>query len=150
MDRIPAGRWRAANDQARTIAGNLHVAPPEAGSDIVSLAFGQGITVRARPATLPAEDADVRTRLDQARKLLGAGPADFPTHFTVIQETVAMSAPQGGLCGGLRTRMLAVVGMVDPEGRRLLRLAAFHGPPPGQPMAGELPACFTYDFVQDR
>ena len=124
-------RWRATNGQAKQIAGNLTIATVGPGAGAVTFAFANGVTIWATPALLPVDDASVRALVMSVQKSLGA-PADvFPSFYSVRDERVALSAPQGGLCGGVRTRLLAVVQFQrEPtdgtDTRTLLRVAAFH------------------------
>lgn len=145
-----SGRWRASNAQARDLVGNLSIDSVDAARGAITLAFANGVTVWAAPALLPRDDASVRELVDDMRDVLGAPPATFPTLYAVTDERVATSAPAGGLCGGLRTRLVAVATFDDAAGVPQLRLASFHtglgAPPPQRPESGRLKPCFAFDY----
>jgi hypothetical protein len=147
---VAAGRWRAANAQAAAMVGNLAVDETDSLRGEITLAFAHGVTVWARPAPLPREDAAVRVLVTKMRDALGAPASVFPTLYAVTDERISPSAPTGGLCGGLRTRVVAMAAFDDDKGKPVLRLAAFHtgaaNPPPARPTAETLQPCFAYDF----
>ncbi len=148
----PMGGWRAANEQALSITGNLRIGPPDAATHEVSLAFTHGVTLLIKPAPLPLDEPAIRARLAQARRLMDAPASVFPIHFAVVRESVATSAPYAGLCGGLRTRTLALAEFANERGERVLRIVSFHGPPPTADRKAaestELAPCFAFDFEQ--
>jgi hypothetical protein len=167
-------RWTAANTQAELLAGNLTVARSATTGDELSFAFAHGVTLWARPARLPVDDAQVRALALSVQEKLGAPPDVYPTFFEVTEERVAISAPQGGLCGGLKTRIIAVAEFAENPGNGSgqaetwkLRMTAFHVPPlagatistdrlgtgasshrSGAPINAErLTDCFSFDYV---
>lgn len=169
-------RWRAANEQAESIAGSVTIAASDRAEDAVSFAFAHGVTLWARPALLPIEDDEVREMVRVAQEQIGAPAGAFPSFFEVMEERVALTAPQGGLCGGVRTRVIAVTEFLDGGGAEdsglwALRIVAFHAPA-GDPLrpvsltltqssetgAGRptrhrinpsnLRDCFSFDFIQ--
>ncbi len=172
-------RWRAANEQAEAIAGSLIIAPSDRESGAVSFAFAHGVTLWARPAMLPIEDEDVRTLVRDTQEWIGAPAGTFPVFYEVTEERVALTAPQGGLCGGMRTRVIAIAEFLDDggsenAGKWALHIVAFHTPP-RDPLApvkfqptqssgtsgvggaprhridpASLRDCFAFDFVQPQ
>jgi hypothetical protein len=171
-------RWRAANEQAEAIAGSLIIAPSDREAGAVSLAFAHGVTLWARPAMLPVEDADVRKLVRDTREWIGAPDDTFPVFYEVMEERVALTAPQGGLCGGMRTRVIAIAEFLDQSGNKgaeqwALHIVAFHTPS-GDPLApvkflsiqsataglggsprrrvdpANLRDCFAFDYVQPQ
>lgn len=161
------GRWVAANEQAAAVAGNLTIGDSDRSSGALSFAFAHGVVVWAAPALLPRQDAEIRALLSATQERLGAPPSAFPVFYDVSEERVAMSAPRGGLCGGLRTRMIAVIALppspTDSEthARRKLRVVAFHTSTPSAETSDisktvgitriaptALKDCFTFDYLE--
>lgn len=150
-------RWSASNEQSKLIAGNLTVGQSAGASDTLTFAFANGVTLETRHALLPADDADVRALVDHVQTELGAPAGAFPAFYEVLEERVATSAPQGGLCGGQRTRFLAAAEFVDAAGVRALRIASFQVPTAGTVTLGAAPdrpridptkllPCFALDY----
>lgn len=135
--------WIADNAQAEAVGGALSVSINAEGE--TAFAFAQGITVRA----VIAPDYDAAALADENGRLvelLGAPAGSMPLFYEVRTETVAMSAPEGGLCGGLRTTLLAVVEFVDAENAWALRLASFHRANAAEGGHGAPVHCFSYDY----
>lgn len=147
---VQPGRWRAANAQATQLVGNVAIREIDASRGEITLAFTHGVTIWARPAPLPGDDAAVRGLLAQMRDALGAPEDVFPTAYAVTDERIAPSAPAGGLCGGVRTRIVALAIFEDESGASVMRLASFHqgfsAPAPGA-AAVALKPCFAFDFA---
>ena len=116
--------WRPANGQAEAITGNLTSGASDGRS---TFAFAKGVTIWAEPAQLPLNDAEVRALVRDVQQDLGVAADVFPTFFEVREERVAMSAPQGGLCGGMRARWIAMARAPDEGEGESLRLVAYHG-----------------------
>lgn len=160
-------RWLSANEQAKSVAGNLSIGLTDDASGQLSLAFSHGVTLWVRPALLPEQDAAVRKLVGETQRKLGAPAAVFPQFYEVVEERVAVSAPHGGLCAGLRTRVVAIAEFQDPQENWILRMASFHVPRQGAILPqspslnpslnpgerprvdpGKLLDCFAFDFVR--
>lgn len=116
--------WRPANGQAEAITGSLTSGASDGRS---TFAFAKGVTIWAEPAQLPFDDAEVRALVQEVQQDLGVAADVFPTFFEVREERVALSAPQGGLCGGMRARWIAMARAPDEGEGESLRLVAYHG-----------------------
>jgi hypothetical protein len=143
---VARSQWRAANEPAHLQTGNLRVSLAGVRGGPVVFAFAAGITVRAQPiAVTPARSrSGVQGR--SYAELYGGNP-DVDAHlYRVTDETVAQTAPNGGLCGGARATHLVVSEFVDSRGRWVFKLAAFRGSgPPG--VSGVDPEfCAAYAF----
>jgi hypothetical protein len=143
--------WRAQNDLASAVAGNLSVSLEQGRGGPVALAFANGITIRAEQ--LIAHHASARTGGPdgQAFQSLLALPTQVDVRvYRVLEERVTQSAPRGGLCGELRATSIAAAEFVDDRGRWVLRLAAFRGdfaPGEGQ---GDPKLCGVYNYEQPQ
>lgn len=129
---LARSQWRAANDVARNVTGNLRVSLAGARGGPIVLAFATGVTMQAQPiAVTPASN---RSGVDNRTiaQVLGGSP-DVDAHlYRVVDETVAQTAANGGLCGQARATYLMISEFVDPRGRWVFKLAAFKGDgPPG-------------------
>ena len=139
-------QWRIANEAARGVTGNLRVSLESVRGGPVVFAFANGITVRAQPiAVVPAGDRSGVGGQSFAAVLAGDPRVDAHV-YRVESENVTPSAAQGGLCGGQRTRFMAVSEFVDNSGRWVFKLASFRGDrSPG--VAGDDPEhCNTFAF----
>ncbi len=145
-------QWRAVNEQASAISGNLVVRRTDPRAGEITLAFAHGVTLWARPARLPASDIGVRALLARTRRTLGTPEGVFPALYEVVEERVAMSAPQGGLCGGQRSRYLAIAEFMQEDGNWALRVVSFHVPPKEMRSRRIDPSalrdCFAFDFTE--
>lgn len=139
-------RWRVANDVARSVTGNLQVSLVSARGGPLVFAFANGITTRAQPISVrPASDRSGVTGRNFAQVL--GGDTRVPAHlYRVVDETVAATASNGGLCGPSRATHLVVSEFVDSRGRWVFKLASFRGEgPPG--VSGVDPGfCATYAY----
>ena len=140
-------QWRATNDTARNVTGNLHVSLEDQRGGPVIFAFATGVTVRAQPiADVPA---DQRSGVggQSFAAVLGGDPRVDAHLYRVLDEQVAHSAPQGGLCGNVTVKFLAVSEFVDSSSHWVFRVAAFKGDrPPGA--GGDDPQlCSAYAFA---
>jgi hypothetical protein len=143
--------WRAHNDQARVVAGNLSVSLEQRRGGPVVLAFANGITVRAEQLLAHHASARVGGAGDPSFQSLLSLPAQVDVRvYRVADERVTQSAPRGGLCGELRTAAVAAAEFVDDRGRWVLRLAAFRGdaaPGAGQ---GDPQLCSVFAYEQPQ
>lgn len=131
---IARSQWRAANDQARQVTGNLRVSLENRRGGPVIFAFANGITVRAQPYNVVPAGSRSGAGGQSFAAAMGGDPRVDAYLYRVETETVTVSA-QGGLCGGQRTRHLAVSEFVDSSGRWVFKIAAFSGeerPPSGR------------------
>lgn len=142
-------RWRAQNEGAREVTGNLTASLEQGRGGPLALAFANGITLRGEE--LAVHEGDTRINADGAtfRSLLGLPPQVNARLYRVIEETVTLSAGQG-LCGDARTTTIAAAEFVDERGRWVLRLAAFRGP--AAPGAGRVNAdlCGAFAYEQPQ
>ena len=139
-------RWRIANENARSITGNLNVSLAGARGGPVIFAFATGVTVRGQPNAVTPGSSRSGVEGRSFAGLYGGNPGADAHLYRVLDETVSPSAPAGGLCGGAHTTHLAVSEFVDQRGRWVFKLAAFKGSgPPG--VNGVNPEyCATYAF----
>jgi hypothetical protein len=138
--------WRAANEGARTVTGNLRVSLLGSRGGPVVFAFATGVTVRAQPVQVaPAADRSGVAGRSFA-EILGGDARVLAHHYRVLDETVAATAPSGGLCGRERSTNMVVSEYVDDRGRWVFKIASFRGDgPPG--VTGVDPQfCATYAF----
>src|SRR5262249_18543275 len=131
----------------RNITGNLRVSLEAQRGGPVMFAFATGVTVRAQPiAEVPA---DQRSGVggQSFAAVLGGDPRVDAHLSRVLDEQVARSAPQGGLCGNASAKYLAVSEFVDSSSHWVFRVAAFKGTqPPGG--AGQDPQlCGSFAFA---
>ncbi|MGE3839573.1 MAG: hypothetical protein AB7G40_16900 [Hyphomonadaceae bacterium] len=144
---VARSQWRAVNEGARTVTGNLRVSIEGVRGGPVIFAFASGVTVRAQPiAVVPADNRSGVGGQSFAAVLSGDPRVDAHL-YRVLNENVTASASRGGLCGADSTRHLAVSEFVDGSGRWVLKLAAFRGArPPGA--SGQNPdLCNAYTFL---
>lgn len=140
-------QWRAVNDVARNNTGNLHVSLQAQRGGPVIFAFATGVTVTAQPiADVPA---DQRSGVGQQSfaAVIGGDPRVDAHLYRVVDEQVARSAPQGGLCGSAAVKFLAVSEFVDSSSHWVFRLAAFKGDRPPGAGADDPQLCSAYAFA---
>jgi hypothetical protein len=131
---VARSQWRAANDAARTVAGNLRVSLLDRRGGPVIFAFANGITIRGQPYEVAPADSRSGVGGQSFAAVLGGDPRVDAFLYRVDDENVTNSAARGGLCGEERTRYLAVSEFVDTSGRWVFKIAAFRGdvaPPSG-------------------
>lgn len=130
--------WRASNEQARTVGGDLTISlegEPQSKDAVAVFAFANGVTVRATPGS---------ASIDGVNAILGAPAGVTPRLYRVLKERVSPSARLGGLCGGLRTTHVAFAEYVGESGEWTLRLASFHQAGDG---ASSPHLCFAFDYA---
>jgi hypothetical protein len=143
---VARSTWRAANDVTRSVTGNLHVSIERQRGGPLIFAFATGVTVKAQAyQELPA---DQRSGVggQSFAAVLGGDPRVDVYLYRVLEETVTRSAPNGGLCGGDRSRYMAVSEFVDASGHWVFKVAAFKGdrPPPSNQ---DPQLCNAYSFT---
>lgn len=137
-------QWRASSETARSVSGNLRVSLEGPRGGPVIFAFANGITIQAQPYTVVPANSRSGVGGQSYAAVIGGDPRVNAWLFRVQTENVTISAAQGGLCGGQRTRYLAVSEFVDSSGRWVFKLAAFSGD--GEP--GDRPTlCNAYAFT---
>jgi hypothetical protein len=119
--------WRAGNDSARTVAGNVTASLPEGSGGPLALAFANGITLKLDVLGLHRGGDRMAPRGDTIAAILGSDPRASVSVYRVAQEDVDRSAPKGGLCGAVPTRHVAVTEYVTEQGDWTFRIAAFKG-----------------------
>lgn len=131
---VARSQWRVANDQARTITGNLRVSIESRRGGPLVFAFANGITIRAQSYEVAPADSRSGVGGQSFAAVLGGDPRVDVYLYRVLDENVTQSAAQGGLCGDAVTRHLAASEFVDGSGRWVFKVAAFRGeaaPPSG-------------------
>lgn len=140
-------QWRAANDAARQVTGNLTASLPDGSGGPLMLAFANGVTLRLSVLGL-------RTGADEtgglggtfAKSLGAAGDASVYV-YKVVNEVVDSTAPKGGLCIGGAATHVAAAEYVDENGDWRLNLAAFRGvAAPGPEAQADPELCAAYAF----
>ncbi|MBL8549948.1 MAG: hypothetical protein JNJ73_08170 [Hyphomonadaceae bacterium] len=142
--------WRAGNDTARTIAGNLSVSLEEGRGGPLALAFATGVTIRAEQ--LSAHRANTKTGGPDNQtfaQLLGLPDQVDVRVYRVVDERVSQSASRGGLCGELRTTAMAVAEFVD-DTRWVLRIAASRGEVAPGDAGGDPQVCGVFAYEQPQ
>jgi hypothetical protein len=143
---IARSQWRAANDDARTITGNLRVSLQGRRGGPLAFAFATGITVTAQPYSVVPADSRSGVGGQSFAAVLGGDPRVDAYLYRVNSENVTTSAARGGLCGEAVTTFLAVSEFVDGSGRWVFKIAAFSGD--SQPPSGDDPQlCNAYSYT---
>ncbi|MEJ0058586.1 MAG: hypothetical protein WDM79_02885 [Terricaulis sp.] len=144
---VARSQWRASNDAAREVVGNLRVSIESVRGGPLVFAFASGVTIRAQSISVVPSDQRSGVGAQSFAAVLGGDPRVDAHIFRVIEENVTNSAAQGGLCGEAETKHLVVSEFVDSAGRWVFKIAAFRGErPPGA--SGEDPQlCRAYSYV---
>jgi hypothetical protein len=143
---VARSQWRAANEDARTITGNLRVSLQGRRGGPLVFAFATGVTVTAQPYNVVPADSRSGVGGQSFAAVLGGDPRVDTYLYRVISENVTRSASQGGLCGEAVTRHLAVSEFVDGSGRWVFKVAAFSGD--AQPPSSTDPQlCNAYSYT---
>jgi hypothetical protein len=124
---IARSQWRASNEHARTITGNLRVSLQGQRGGPLVFAFATGVTVIAQPYSVVPADSRSGVGGQSFAAVLGGDPRVDVYLYRVESENVTMSAARGGLCGEAVTTYLAVSEFVDGSGRWVFKIAAFNG-----------------------
>jgi hypothetical protein len=142
--------WRAANQPARELTGNLTVSMEEGRGGAVAFAFANGITVRAEELSVYESSDRTGSGAATFQSLLALPDQVRARVYRVIDQVTTRSARNGGLCGAeQRPTALAAAEFVDADGDWVLRVAAFRGAePPGGAADPEL--CNAFAFQQPR
>lgn len=140
-------QWRAVNDTARTVTGNLRVSLETTRGNPVVFAFANGITVRAQPiAEVPADQRSGVGGQSFAAVLNGDPRVDAYI-YRVLDENVTRSARAGGMCGGERAKFLAASEFVDSGSHWVFRVAAFKGEQQPGSLGQDPQLCAAYSFA---
>lgn len=143
---VARSQWRAANDDARAVTGNLRVSLQGRRGGPVVFAFANGITVTAQPYDVVAADSRSGVGGQSFAAVLGGDPRVDTYLYRVQNENVTSSAVRGGLCGEAVARHMAVSEFVDGSGRWVFKVAAFRGQ--AAPGAGADPGiCGAYAYT---
>jgi len=143
---IARSQWRAANEDARTVTGNLRVSLQGRRGGPLAFAFATGITVVAQPYNVVPADSRSGVGGQSFAAVLGGDPRVDAYLYRVVSENVTNSAARGGLCGEAVTRHLAVSEFVDGSGRWVFKIAAFGGE--AQPPSSSDPQlCNAYSYT---
>jgi hypothetical protein len=139
-------QWRAANDDARTITGNLRVSLQGRRGGPLVFAFATGITVVAQPYNVVPADSRSGVGGQSFAAVLGGDPRVETYLYRVNSENVSTSASRGGLCGEAVTTHLAVSEFVDGSGRWVFKVAAFRGDA-RPPSSSDPQLCNAYSYT---
>lgn len=143
---IARSQWRAANEDARAVTGNLRVSLQARRGGPLVFAFATGVTVTAQPYNVVPADSRSGVGGQSFAAVLGGDPRVQVYLYRVISENVTPSAPRGGLCGEAVSRYLAVSEFVDGAGRWVFKIAAFSGD--AQPPSSSDPQlCNAYAYT---
>ncbi|MCC6786779.1 MAG: hypothetical protein IT547_02990 [Hyphomonadaceae bacterium] len=143
---IARSQWRAANEDARSITGNLRVSLQGRRGGPLVFAFATGVTVIGQPYSVVPADSRSGVGGQSFAAVLGGDPRVDAYLYRVGSENVTPSAPRGGLCGEAVTRFLAVSEFVDGAGRWVFKIAAFSGDT--QPGSGsDAQLCNAYSYT---
>lgn len=142
---VARSQWRASNDRARAVAGNLRVSIESVRGGPLVFAFANGVTIRAQPYGVAPADSRSGVGGQSFAAVLGGDPRVDVYLYRVLEENVSASAAQGGLCGEAAARHMAVSEFVDGSGRWVFKLAAFRGEAtPPSSADPELCAAYAY------
>jgi len=143
---IARSQWRAANEDARSITGNLRVSLQGRRGGPLVFAFATGVTVIGQPYSVVPAVSRSGVGGQSFAAVLGGDPRVDAYLYRVGSENVTPSAPRGGLCGEAVTRFLAVSEFVDGAGRWVFKIAAFSGDT--QPGSGsDAQLCNAYSYT---
>ena len=143
---IARSQWRAANEDARSITGNLRVSLQGRRGGPLVFAFATGVTVIGQPYSVVPADSRSGVGGQSFAAVLGGDPRVDAYLYRVGSENVTPSAPRGGLRGEAVTRFLAVSEFVDGAGRWVFKIAAFSGDT--QPGSGsDAQLCNAYSYT---
>ncbi|MCA8886468.1 MAG: hypothetical protein R3C31_10695 [Hyphomonadaceae bacterium] len=143
---IARSQWRAANEDARAVTGNLRVSLQGRRGGPLVFAFATGVTVVGQPYSVVPADSRSGVGGQSFAAVLGGDPRVDAYLYRVGSEHVTTSAPRGGLCGEAVTRYLAVSEFVDGAGRWVFKIAAFSGDT--QPGSGsDVQLCDAYSYT---
>lgn len=143
---IARSQWRAANEDARNVTGNLRVSLQGRRGGPLVFAYATGVTVVAQPYNVVPADSRSGVGGQSFAAVLGGDPRVDAYLYRVVSENVTPSAPRGGLCGEAVSRYLAVSEFVDGAGRWVFKVAAFSGD--AQPPSGADPQlCNAYSYT---
>jgi hypothetical protein len=143
---VARSQWRAANDTARAVTGNLRVSLESQRGGPLVFAYATGITVRAQPYDVVPADSRSGVGGQSFAAVLGGDPRVDVYLYRVLNENVTQSAPRGGLCGEAVARFMAVSEFVDGSGRWVFKVAAFRGD--ASPSSGADPTlCESYGYI---
>jgi hypothetical protein len=143
---VARSQWRATNDQARAVTGNLRVSLQDRRGGPMVFAFANGVTVTAQPYAVEPADSRSGVGGQSFAAIMGGDPRVDAYLYRVLDENVTRSAARGGLCGEGVTRHLAVSEFVDGSGRWVFKIAAFSGE--ARPSTGRDPQlCEAYAYT---
>jgi hypothetical protein len=143
---VARSQWRAANDDARAVTGNLRVSLQGVRGGPLVFAFANGITITAQPYAVVSADSRSGVGGQSFAAVLGGDPRVDTYLYRVQTENVTSSATRGGLCGEAATRHMAVSEFVDGSGRWVFKIAAFKGE--ASPSSGADPElCDAYAYT---
>lgn len=143
---IARSQWRAANEDARGVTGNLRVSLQGRRGGPLVFAFATGVTVVGQPYSVVPADSRSGVGGQSFAAVLGGDPRVDAYLYRVVSENVTSSAPHGGLCGEAVSRFLAVSEFVDGAGRWVFKIAAFSGDT--QPGSGsDAQLCNAYSYT---
>lgn len=142
-----ASRFDAISNTATSITGELQF-QPSAGDAQASLGFalaGRYETV----AQGKALGLDAYSTAESATwsELLGVPMDGIVDVRKVTVEALAAGAPNGGLCGTVPTKWIAIVRRPESEGSDSLMIAAFSGDQAPNPQGDDAALCGTFTYA---
>jgi hypothetical protein len=142
---VARSQWRAVNEDARAVTGNLRVSLVGRRGGPLTFAFANGVTVTAQPYAVVPADSRSGVGGQSFAAVMGGDPRVDAYLYRVEHENLTRSATRGGLCGEAVTRHMAVSEFVDGSGRWVFKVAAFRGEAsPASSADPELCASYAY------
>lgn len=142
---VVRAQWRAINEGARAVTGNLRVSIEALRGGPLIFAFANGITMRAQAYAQVPADSRSGVGGQSFAAVMGGDPRVDAYLYRVLEEDVTSSATRGSLCGEASTRYMAVSEFVDANGRWAFRIAAFRGE--AAPPSANAQHCASYAFT---
>lgn len=138
-------QWRALNESAREVTGNLRVSLEGPRGGPITLAFANGITIRAQPYNVVPADSRSGIGGQSFAALLSGDPRVDAYLYRVVNEHL-IPQRRTGLCGPESVRYLAASEYVDSGGRWVFKMVAFRGESP-PPSSRDIELCDTLAFT---
>jgi hypothetical protein len=143
---VARSQWRASDDDARAVTGNLRVSLQGQRGGPLVFAYATGITIVAQPYNVVPADSRSGVGGQSFAAVLGGDPRVETYLYRVQTENVTNTAVRGGLCGEATTSHMAVSEFVDGSGRWVFKVAAFRGE--ASPASGADPElCNAYAYT---
>jgi hypothetical protein len=142
-------QWRAANQTARDVTGNLTASLPDGRAGQLVLAFATGVTLRLDTLGMRLGSDAVGAGGPTFAGLLNADPNVGVFVYKVANEKVDNIAPKGGLCGGAKTTYVAIAEFIGPDGDWVFRGVSFKGAAAPDPAGADPQLCNAFAYTLD-